>query len=247
FQCTNGKCIQNTLMCDSEDNCGDNSDETGCGNVTCGSDHFQCTTGICIKNAWRCDTQDDCGDNSDETGCGNVTCGSDYFQCTNGRCIPIHWMCDRENDCGDNLDETEFCTKTTGNCGGEYNSSSGMIRYPQGGGLYQNWENCTWIIKATGVDAITISFDSFGTESCCDFLTIRDGDSIDYDVLNELSGDNVPPSVKATTNSAHLVFTSDGSGIGTGFELHWEHRAKGVVSPQQVTGNVGELQVVECR
>ena len=31
FLCTNKKCIDNTLLCNEEDDCGDNSDESGCG------------------------------------------------------------------------------------------------------------------------------------------------------------------------------------------------------------------------
>ncbi|CAL4064252.1 unnamed protein product, partial [Meganyctiphanes norvegica] len=74
-----------------------------------------------------------------------------------------------------------------------------------------------------------------------------DGVSSESDVLGEFYGDNVPPSVHTTTNAAHLLFTSDGNRNGTGFELHWEHRVRGVVSPQLVTGNVGDLQELECR
>ncbi|CAL4165949.1 unnamed protein product, partial [Meganyctiphanes norvegica] len=73
-----------------------------------------------------------------------------------------------------------------------------------------------------------------------------DGDSSESDVLGEFYGDNVPPSVYASTNAVHLLFTSDGTRTGTGFELYWAP-VRGVVSPQQVTGNVGDLQEVECR
>ena len=31
YQCGNGKCISNSLYCDFEDHCGDNSDENNCG------------------------------------------------------------------------------------------------------------------------------------------------------------------------------------------------------------------------
>jgi len=30
FQCNNGKCIDRGYQCDTEDDCGDDSDETGC-------------------------------------------------------------------------------------------------------------------------------------------------------------------------------------------------------------------------
>ena len=48
-----------------------------------------------------------------------------------------------------------------------------------------------------------------------------DGDSSESDVLGKFYGDNVPPSVHATTNAVHLLFTSDATRTGTGFKLHW--------------------------
>ena len=31
YQCSNGRCISGSSVCDGNDNCGDNSDETKCG------------------------------------------------------------------------------------------------------------------------------------------------------------------------------------------------------------------------
>ncbi|CAL4129068.1 unnamed protein product, partial [Meganyctiphanes norvegica] len=114
FTCENGRCIQDSLVCDGNDDCLDNSDEQqNCTKATCGSDEFQCESGICIPNTFKCDSDNDCGDFSDETSCVNVTCESSYFQCGNGRCIPMNWKCDSENDCGDSSDEGEFCANKT--------------------------------------------------------------------------------------------------------------------------------------
>ncbi|CAL4126415.1 unnamed protein product, partial [Meganyctiphanes norvegica] len=71
------------------------------------------------------------------------------------------------------LADPEITTVPIRVCGGEYNSSSGVIRHPVSGDQYQNNEDCTWIIRAAGVDTITITFDSLDTERWYDVLTIR--------------------------------------------------------------------------
>ncbi|CAL4070678.1 unnamed protein product, partial [Meganyctiphanes norvegica] len=104
-------------------------------------------------------------------------------------------------------------------CGGEYNSSSGIIRHPLGGGNYQNNENCTWIISAAKY--ITITFVSFDTQTRRDYLYVRDGQSMSSAVIGIFSGTRVPSSVpgpvKTTTTSAHLHFTTDYTETRTGF------------------------------
>ncbi|CAL4077584.1 unnamed protein product, partial [Meganyctiphanes norvegica] len=107
-------------------------------------------------------------------------------------------------------------------CGGEYVSSSGIIRHPLNGSNYLNNENCIWIIRAS--NRINITFVSFNTQARRDYLYLRDGSNMDSEVIGIFSGIRVPSSVPGPVNtkttSAHLHFTTDYTGTRTGFELH---------------------------
>ncbi|KAK0138018.1 Low-density lipoprotein receptor-related protein 1B [Merluccius polli] len=70
FSCSNGRCVSAKWHCDSEDDCGDGSDEKGCIH-SCSNNQFRCSSGRCIPDHWACDGDNDCGDFSDE----NTTCG----------------------------------------------------------------------------------------------------------------------------------------------------------------------------
>ncbi len=81
-------------MCNSEHNCGDGSDETGCGNYcffsavlkaycnilhtlhyligNCSGSSFHCASGECVLQERVCNSIIDCADGSDEFGCGKI-------------------------------------------------------------------------------------------------------------------------------------------------------------------------------
>ncbi|KAF8796337.1 Low-density lipoprotein receptor-related protein like [Argiope bruennichi] len=110
FACTtpqygNCTCIPVRWRCDSDDDCGDGSDEIDCDAAACSRDMFMCNSGKCIITSWWCDGENDCGDYSDETDCSARNCSKKEFPCANGRCIPSDWRCDGTNQCGDNSDE----------------------------------------------------------------------------------------------------------------------------------------------
>ncbi|KAF0030311.1 hypothetical protein F2P81_017042 [Scophthalmus maximus] len=111
YRCSNGRCISSIWKCDSDNDCGDMSDEQECPTTTCDpSNQFRCVaSGSCIPLAFKCDHEDDCGDNSDEEHCESHQCGPGEFTCARGVCIREAWRCDGDNDCRDWSDEAN-CT-----------------------------------------------------------------------------------------------------------------------------------------
>uniref|UniRef100_A0A672I1X7 Fibronectin type-III domain-containing protein n=1 Tax=Salarias fasciatus TaxID=181472 RepID=A0A672I1X7_SALFA len=123
YRCSNGRCISSIWKCDSDNDCGDMSDEQECRvfvlrfseSHQCGPGEFTCARGVCIREAWRCDGDNDCRDWSDETNCtvGHHTCEPSSFQCHTGHCIPQRWKCDGDDDCQDDSDEDpQICEGT---------------------------------------------------------------------------------------------------------------------------------------
>lgn len=133
FRCTNGFCIDSSLICDGNADCSDRSDETHnlCNKLfsTCPGLSFRCKYGACVAKDLKCDGKNDCVDGSDEdvvecrggnnqsnTNNKNVNSqsacqSSDEFNCINGQCIDGTNICDGVKHCTDGSDETTTLCK----------------------------------------------------------------------------------------------------------------------------------------
>lgn len=124
IRCKNNHCIPSWWKCDKVDDCGDNSDEIGCGydeseeeetstdlipKSTCEANHFQCYSGECIPDAWVCDSTIECSKGEDELNCdANTNCHEHHlFTCRiDGSCLSFSQVCDGIPQCPDGSDES---------------------------------------------------------------------------------------------------------------------------------------------
>ena len=102
FACNNGHCEPENYVCDGDNDCGDNSDEDGCGK--CIHVHVQSASTIlfpCSTHPWI----DTAFIFVIKLALSFSGCGSGQFTCDNGNCEPEYDRCDGYDDCGDNSDE----------------------------------------------------------------------------------------------------------------------------------------------
>lgn len=115
FVCENTmKCIPFWWKCDTQDDCGDKSDEHDqCPKFHCLAGQFQCNNTKCFHPTAICDGVDHCGDKSDELRCDEYTCLNTQFKCKGtpsqggDHCIPLSKKCDGYKDCPLGEDEQE--------------------------------------------------------------------------------------------------------------------------------------------
>ena len=139
-----------------------------------------------------------------------------------------------ENEFGsDTLVITDYITVTNTYVMGLDKSStaeSGII-LDSGGedGNYKTRENYSFLIAPICSDSITLSFKSFSTDSCCDYLNVYDGENIDAPLLLTASGSVIPANVTALSGKMYITFYSDVSTTYPGFKGSWtgNHTQKG--------------------
>ncbi|XP_052085416.1 cubilin-like [Mytilus californianus] len=107
-------------------------------------------------------------------------------------------------------------------CGGYYTDVSGTLTSPNYPYNYPDNVDCYYYITVSTQYIIQLTVDDFCTESCCDFLTVYDGDNINLDVLldirGSISGDGI---TRSTGNKMLLYFHTDGSTSYYGYRAYY--------------------------
>ncbi|XP_030079844.1 basement membrane-specific heparan sulfate proteoglycan core protein isoform X5 [Drosophila hydei] len=113
YRCRNGKCIDNSKVCNYVVDCPDGEDEGDDCPAACSGMEYQCRDGTrCISVSQQCDGHADCSDGDDEEQCDGSGYDADQclfneFRCRNGECIPMRQVCDNIYDCNDYTDEQD--------------------------------------------------------------------------------------------------------------------------------------------
>ncbi|XP_053333907.1 inactive serine protease PAMR1 [Clarias gariepinus] len=112
----------------------------------------------------------------------------------------------------------QYCAECRpGWSGGDCMKCGGVIRKRQGHLVLESYPTnarCEWILQVNQPFTVELRFMMLSLEfdhSCrYDYVEVRDGDSINSQVIGRFCGNERPPPIHSTGNSLHILFVSDG-------------------------------------
>ncbi|MBW3545166.1 MAG: M4 family metallopeptidase, partial [Bacteroidetes bacterium] len=117
-------------------------------------------------------------------------------------------------------------------CQDTQSSNTSGVLYDSGGknGNYSNYERCSFTYRSCG--PITINLNLLGIERGYDYLSIYDGQSAaGTRLFYSQYSDNGSYTLTAHSGSFYVYFTTDGSVVGSGFEIAWQQSDHGTETP----------------
>lgn len=111
----------------------------------------------------------------------------------------------------------------------------------QPGQQYFNNSNCQWLIQPPGANFITLDFNRFDTEQNFDFVEVYDGATTASTSLGRFDGNTIPPSIISSSGSLLVVFTSDISLAGLGWEARYNSSTTKCLQNRLYTSNNGSF------
>ncbi|GJM31471.1 MAG: hypothetical protein DHS20C18_04720 [Saprospiraceae bacterium] len=119
-----------------------------------------------------------------------------------------------------------FCdTVIMATTGTTFHTTCTGVLFDNGGpdGNYTDGVNVTTIIEPPAATQITLYFDDFFLESCCDFVSIYDGPSTDAPLIGSYYGTSLAGTTIMTTGGAvTITFHTNESVVYPGFAMRWE-------------------------
>jgi phosphotriesterase-related protein len=107
---------------------------------------------------------------------------------------------------------------STGNCVDEtFTAMTGTITDNSGSANYNNSMSCQKLIQPSGAVNVTLTFNSFATESGYDFVKVYDGATTSSPLLGQFSGTSLPAAVSSTGGSMLIEFTTDNGVVAAGW------------------------------
>ena len=118
--------------------------------------------------------------------------------------------------CTDNPPQPEFIAMRKGKravCSGIFTDDGGISRDYQ-----SSVDNIMTFESSTPGAKLQFNFSEFNTESCCDKLSIYDGQNLNAPLIGTYSGSNIPPGI-VTSSGSSLTFRwiADNSAVATGW------------------------------
>ncbi|XP_070575399.1 blastula protease 10-like [Ptychodera flava] len=108
--------------------------------------------------------------------------------------------------------------RATGDCGGTYTGTGGVLTSPNYPSNYGNNANCNYRVEVPVNHTILLTFTMFKTENGRDNLHVYDGADTNTYVSNAtFTGSSIPSDFTSTGNQLYLVFESDSSDTSKGF------------------------------
>ena len=109
-----------------------------------------------------------------------------------------------------------YCNGTT-----TLTASSGSFNDGSGSNDYVNNSDCKWLIQPSGATSITLTFNSFATESGFDFVYVYDGSTTGAPQLGSCSGSSCSGSFTSTGASMLVYFVADASTTAAGWSASY--------------------------
>lgn len=117
-----------------------------------------------------------------------------------------------------------YCSGTTTLNTADY----GTITDGSGANNYCNNQNCSWLIQPPQATSVTLNFSSFDVEAAStdgnniyDAVEVYNGTTTSAPLLGRFSGNNIPPSLTASSGSMLVRFFSDVSVTKTGWSAYY--------------------------